>query len=255
MLIDYVLYFKKQHKIGEVKLARKVKTTKLDIIQCASKLFLEQGYSNTSPRNVCDILDISTGNLTYYFPTKEHLLAEVVQMLCDFQREMMKKEAKEDISSVMAICIELTAMASMCEQDETAKDFFLAAYTSPICLEIIRNNDVKRAQEVFKDYCPDWAEEQFEEAEIIVSGIEYATLMTTGDAVTLKTRIEGALENILTIYCVPEEVRKKKVSRALEMDYRNIGARVLEEFRLYVERMNEKALEALITHSDEEVIK
>lgn len=225
---------------------KKVKTTKLDIIQCASKLFLEQGYSNTSPRIVCDLLDISTGNLTYYFPTKEHLLAEVVKMLCDFQWHMMEEEAKEDIGSVMAICLELTAMASMCEQDEIAKDFFLATYTSPLCLQIIRDNDTKRAQRVFRSYCPDWTEEQFREAEIIVSGIEYATLMTTGDEVPLATRIKGALENILTVYDVPAEVRKTKISRVLAMDYRNIGDRILREFREYVEQMNEKALEELI---------
>ncbi len=231
-------------------MARKVKTTKLDIIKCGSKLFLEQGYSNTSPRNVCDILDISTGNLTYYFPTKEHLLAEVVQMLCDFQWEMMQKEAKENISSVMAICIELMAMASMCEQEETAKDFFLSVYTSPMCLEIIRNNDAKRAKNVFGEYCRDWSDEQFMEAEIIVSGIEYATLMTTGDSISLATRIEGALENILTIYRVPEDIRKKKISKSLSMDYSNIGTRVLEEFREHVEKMNEKALEELISQSN-----
>lgn len=229
---------------------KKVKTTKLDIIQCASKLFLEQGYSNTSPRIVCDLLDISTGNLTYYFPTKEHMLAEVVKMLCGFQWEKLKEEAKEDISLVMAVCLELTTMAAMCEQDEAAKDFFLATYTSPMCLAIIRDNDTQRAKQVFRSYCPDWTDEQFMEAEIIVSGIEYATLMTTGDAVPLATRIEGALDSILKVYNVPAEIRKTKIDRALAMHYRTIGMRVLDEFREYVEQKNEKALEDLIGSAD-----
>lgn len=234
--------------IGDISVARKVKTTKLEIIQCASKLFLEQGYSNTSPRTVCDILDISTGNLTYYFPTKEHVLAEVVHLLCDFQWKMMREEAKEDISSLMAICIEVTEMAAMCAQDEIARDFFLAAYTSPMCLDIIRNNDTKRAQSVFKNYCPDWKEEQFKEAEIIVSGIEYATLMTTDESVTLETRIEGALQSILSIYNVPKEIQEIKIQKALAMDYGGIGVRVMNAFRRYVEKINEKALEKLVSN-------
>lgn len=224
----------------------KVKTTKLDIIRCASELFFEQGYSATSPKHICEALDISTGNITYYFPTKEHLLAVFVEMLCDFQGELMEIEANEGVSSVLSICLELTAMAAMCEDSIIAKEFYLAAYTSPICLEIIRRNDAKRAMQVFKEYCPDWTDEQFAEAETIVSGIEYATMMTTGDSAPLEARIVGALDNILTVFCVPEEIRKVKISKVLAIDYRKIGQRVLKDFKTYIAQANETALEELI---------
>ncbi len=225
---------------------KKVKTTRLDIIRSAATLFFENGYSATSPRQICDMLDLSTGNITYYFPTKEHLLSEFVHMLCDYQWKMMEAEADEGYSSLMAICLELTAMAAMCEESEIAKDFYLATYTSPMCLEVIRRNDMERSKLVYKDYCPDWTDEKFIEAETIVSGIEYATLMTTGDSASLEMRIEGALNNILSVYRVPEEVRNKKIARVLAMDYRKIGRRVFKEFKKYIVETNEKALEELI---------
>ena len=225
----------------------KIKTTKLDIIRCASELFFEQGYSATSPKNICEALDISTGNLTYYFPTKEHLLAVFTEMLCDFQRDMMEQEAHEGVSSVLATCLELTTMTAMCEESEIAKDFYLSSYTSPLCLSIIRKNDAKRNKRVFKEYCPDWSDEQFAEAEIIVSGIEYATLMTTHDPVSLEARITGALNNILMVYCVPEEIRTTKIQKALSIDYRKIGQRVLREFKTFIAKENETALEELIS--------
>ena len=224
----------------------KIKTTKLDIIRCAAELFFEQGYSATSPKHICDALDISTGNLTYYFPTKEHLLAVFVEMLCDFQGELMEMEANEGVSSVLSICLELTAMAAMCEDSVIAKEFYLATYTSPICLEIIRRNDAKRAMQVFKEYCPDWTDEQFAEAETIVSGIEYATLMTTPDSAPLEIRMAGALYCILGVYNIPEEDRKKKIEKVLKMDYRRIGRRVLTEFKNFLDETNEAALEELI---------
>lgn len=225
----------------------KVKTTKLDIIRCASDLFFEQGYSATSPKNICDALDISTGNLTYYFPTKEHLLAVFTEMLCDFQRRMMEIEAQEGVSSVLSTCLELTTMAAMCEGSAIAKEFYLAAYTSPICLEIIRRNDAERNKRVFSEFCPDWTDEQFAEAEIIVSGIEYATLMTTDESVSLEVRIAGALNNILTVYGVPEEIRDIKIQKVLDIDYRKIGQRVLRDFKAFIARENETALEELIS--------
>lgn len=224
----------------------KIKTTKLDIIRCASEAFFETGYSATSPKMICEALDISTGNLTYYFPTKEHLLAEFVGMLCDYQRQMMEIEAKEGVSSVLSVCLELTTMAAMCEDNEIAKDFYLATYTSPLCLEIIRRNDTERNKQVFCEFCPDWTDEQFVEAEIIVSGIEYATLMTTDNSVSLANRITGALNNILTVYQVPEEIRKVKIQKVLGIDYRKIGQRVLRDFKKFIEETNEAALEALV---------
>lgn len=225
---------------------RKAITTKLEIIQCATRLFFEKGYGATSPRMICDELEISTGNLTYYFPTKEDLLAVFVKMLCDYQKKMMEIEANEGVSSMLGICLELTTMAAMCEEDEAAKDFYLASYTSPKCLDIIRRSDVDRAKEVFRDYCSAWAEEDFVEAEILVSGIEYATLMTTDTSASLETRIAGALNNILAIYNVPESLRQTKINKVLALDYRRISRRVLKDFKIHIEEANEKALDELL---------
>ena len=134
----------------------------------------------------------------------------------------------------MAICLELTAMAGACEDDKVIKDFFISSYTSPMCLAVIRKNDAKRAKEVFKDYRPDWTDEQFAAAEILASGVEYATLMTAGDPVPFEMRITGAIHNILGIYGVPEAVRNTKLKKVFAMNYRNIGKRVLADFKEYV---------------------
>lgn len=224
---------------------QRIKTTRIDIIRYATSLFLEQGYTAASTKQIAEALDIGTGNLTYYFPTKEHLLAVLVDMLCRFQWKMMKREADDGISSVMAICLELTAMAAMCETDEAARDFYISAYTSPMCLEIIRKNDTARAKEVFRDFCPGWTDEHFAEAELLVSGLEYATLMTVGDPVSLENRIGGALNSILQIYNIPPEIRSMKIGRVLRMDYRAIARRMLGEFKEFVEQTNGQTLEAL----------
>ena len=223
---------------------KKVKTTKLDIIKCAAEFFFDHGYSATSPRMIGDALDLSTGNITYYFPSKEHLLAVFVEMLCEYQWKMMEEEAQDGISSVLAICLELAVMVAVCEQDPIAKDFYLATYSSPLCLEIIRRNDGERNKKVFAEYRPDWTDEQFAEAEILVSGIEYATLMTAGDPVSLEMRISGAMNNILGIYGVPEEIRSRKLRKVFALDYRTISKRIMGELKNYIKETNEHALEA-----------
>ena len=220
--------------------------TKLEIVTEACKQFLEKGYSNTTIASIAHALEMSKGNLTFYYKTKEHLLAELVDHLCGFNWKQMEKEANDGISSIMAICLELTAMAGACEDDEVIKDFFISAYTSPLCLAVIRKNDAERAKDVFRSYRPDWKDEQFHEAELLVSGVEYATLMTAGAEVKLETRIMGALNIILGIYGIPEETRRVKTEKVFAMDYRNIGKQAIMDFKKHVQKENAKALRELV---------
>lgn len=220
--------------------------TRNEIIRVAANRFLNDGYTKTTVASMAKSLNMSTGNMTFYFPTKDHMLAELVDMLGKYQWSLMEDEAKDGYSSVMAICLELLTIASACEQDEIAKDFFLSSYRSELCMERIRKNDKKRAKEVFKEYCIDWTDEYFEEAETLVSGIEYATLLTTSESAPLEIRVSGALKTILSIYNVPKEVRDQKIKKVLSTDYQKLGLDTLKKFRKYVDKTTEQALHDLL---------
>ena len=221
-------------------MARTVKTgnTRDKIIRVSTRLFLEQGYSATTVQMISTEIGISKGLFTFHFPTKEDVLALLTNMLCEFQREMMEYEAGEGISSLLSICLELMTMASACEESDVAKDFLISTYQSAKCLEIIHNNDTARAKIVFAEYCPDWTDEQFREAEILVAGIEQATLNAIDKTVSLETRISGALNTIMMIYNVPEEIRRIKIEKVLAINYRKLGKRIFKEFKEYVEKEN-----------------
>ena len=226
--------------VGGGQVARKKvnNAIKMAMVRVANRMFLERGFSNTSVKAIAQELGISTGHITFYYPTKEHLLAILVEKLCDFQWQMMNQTVDEGKTSLMAICLELVAMAAICEENEIAKDFYLSSYTNPMCLEIIRRSDTRRAKEVFGEYCTGWNEEDFAEAETLVSGIEYATLMTTPASASLEVRIAGALNQIMTLYNVPADVRKMKIGKVLAMDYGNIGRRIFTEFTEYIDSEN-----------------
>ncbi len=225
---------------------RRVNTTKYEILRCAAALFIQKGYTDTSPKRICDELGISTGNLTYYFPTKEHLLAELVELLCKFQWELIQKEMDDHIDHITAIALELTTIAAAAEENPVAKDFFLAAYRSPRCLAIIQKNDRDRAKQVFAEYTADWPDARFDEAEMLVSGIEYATLMTAAEFAPTELRIRGAIDCILNIYCVPADIRRGIIDKMLAMDYRAMGRRVFGQFKHFVIESHEHVLEDMV---------
>ena len=223
---------------------RQINTTKHEIIKTAMRLFLENGYSSTTPRRICSELDISTGNLTYYFPTKEHLLSVLVDILCRYQTELLQEAVKEDPeASILGVCLELATMASVSESCSVIYDMFRAAYCSPMCLEIIRKHDRERSKRIFAKYCPGWGEQEFAEAEILVSGLEYATLTVVDTGVPLDLRIKGALNQILMIYNVPEPIRYSLIQKTLETDYPSLSTRVLDRFKKFVEANSELVLE------------
>ncbi len=216
--------------------------TRLQIVQLAARHFIEQGYSKTSAKRLAAELDVSPGNITFYFPSKDHLLAVLVDELFDFQNMMMEQAVEEGKSSLLAYCLELTAMTAICEESEVARDFYAASYKSELTLELIRANDTEKTKAVFGEFCPDWTDEMWAATENIVSGIEYATIMTREENTPLPIQIERTLSTIMTIYGVPEPLRKSKIEKVLSMDYCALGRRLLSEFREYIEKVNEEKL-------------
>ena len=229
---------------------RKPTPTKAIIIKSASELFFENGFSKTTATELCKKANISTGNLTFYFPTKEHILADIVRIMCDFQWTEMEKAADEGKSSLLAYCLELTTMVAVGEEIPQMRDFFVAAYAHGLSLDIIRANDVKKIKQVFRGYTEGWSDEKFTEVEALISGIEYATLSNTEHSASVEHRIEGALNTIMMLLDVPEETRKMKVAKVLAMDYRAIGREVYADFKRYVTETNQHALEKLMKKGD-----
>ena len=85
----------KKQVIGGFVLAKhKAISTKLEIVKTATRLIWEKGYTAMSTRTVAAELDISVGNITYYYPSKDDLLSILVSSLCKFQRKLIEDEAE-----------------------------------------------------------------------------------------------------------------------------------------------------------------
>ena len=228
---------------------RKPSAMRASIIKAASELFFENGFSKTTSSEVCKKANVGTGNLTFYFPTKEHMLAVLVEMMCDYQWKEMEIAANEGKSSLLAYCLELTTLVAIGEEIPQMQDFLMAAYSHPMTLDFIRVNDKEKIKQVFSEYTNGWDDERFTEIEAIISGIEYATIMHTEHSATVEHRIEGALDTIMLLFGVPESIRKTKIDKVLAMDYRRIGRSVYVDFKQYVTETNEHALEEILQNT------
>ena len=219
--------------------------TKNEIIKLASQMFLTQGYTESSTKKMAEKLNISVGNLAYHFPTKEHLLAELTEKLCDYHLLVLEAEIDEGSTSLLAYLLELTSMMAVCEENEVAKDLYTSVYKHSIPLTLMRKADTQKAKQIFAEYCPDWTEEDFTLTENAVSGIEYASLMKeNAQEIPLDKRIVKTLNVVMKAYNVPEDIRKQKIKKVLKIDYRKIGSQFIKGFSKYVETINQQALKA-----------
>ena len=211
---------------------QKMQSTKYEILQCATRLFLEKGYTDTYVTTIANTLQISTGNLTFHYPTKEHILAELVRELFAFQWEV--EENEQDL--LAAYLFELVMIASVCEENPKIKDLILAVYTHSLSFAIIREYDAKRAKTTFGAFCGNWTDSDYILAENVASGMEFAMFMTeNAEAVTFEQRVTSSLNAIMMLYEVPEDTRKRLLAEVMEKDYRSKGSLVFEAFYGYVE--------------------
>ena len=74
-------------------LATKGEKTRADIVQCAGRLFYEQGYEATSFSDIVEASGLFRGNIYHYFKSKDEILKAVIeQHLLGFRALLAKWE-------------------------------------------------------------------------------------------------------------------------------------------------------------------
>lgn len=223
-------------------MSRPQTTRKLEIIKTATEFIFSVGYSKTSPQMIAKKMNMSTGNITHYFPSKEHLLCTIVEMLCEFQWRMFEDSTEKGFGSIGSICMEMMTVATGCEQSEIARDFFSAVFESEMCRNYLRANHVKRYKQIFAKECEGWTDQDFNQAELMAMGLQYSTVAASDADVPLKDKISSALDKVLYIYQVDEETRKREIDKVMHLDYQSMSKQVIDSFIAFVNKTSNDAL-------------
>ncbi len=226
---------------------RKTNLTKLEITQVAMRMFLEKGFTNTSAKAISNELNISTGNLTFYYPTKEHILLELTKEITQFHTKSIDKILKKEKNDLYSYCWEVTAQIVLCEENEQAKDIYLAIYSYPLTLQYIKDWTAEKNQKVLGERLKDWTPERFRRVENVTSCIERSALTEPcTESYTIEDKIRLILTCLLKIYDICYEEREKVIGEILELDYRKTGHELLKQLTKYVETQNKQALNEAI---------
>lgn len=103
---------------------KKGEVSKHRIVEAARGLFYHKGIAVTSVANVADAAGVSKGNLTYYFPTKDALIAAVVEARSERISGVLALWQEKGLAPVEAV------EAFICFVESTSEDF--ARYGCPM---------------------------------------------------------------------------------------------------------------------------
>ena len=148
-----------------------------------------------------------------------------------------------NMSNLERYCSEVAIQIAICDESDTARDFYQAAYNSPMTLEHIKEWTYRKNFRIFHEYLPEWTMRDFKDVENIASSIEGGIIrVPSNERFTLEKKITVTLDSLLKIYEIEPDERRRVIETVLKNDYREEGRRVLEEFMAYVKRNNEEAI-------------
>ncbi len=211
--------------------ARPYNALEFEIVRAATKLFLENGYSNTTMKMISKEASTGLGNITYYFHSKDDLLLLLVEELMDFHSDMIEKVLGDTNDSVFAYSSELVSQIALCEIDDCARDIYYSAYSCPGIIAFIKEWGAKKNYTLLKDRLPDWTRQDFINRENIAAFIEFSAIASRCDNnFSLEEKITLTLDSLISLYQIPTEERKAVIDKILTFDNVEIGKSIFEQF-------------------------
>ena len=100
---------------------RKGEKRKLELLKIAYDMFLSRGYENTSVDEIIARAQIAKGTFYYYFPSKEKMLEDVIEMMIDSEVEAARQIIGSDIPVPQKIAA-VIASIKPAETEQPIKD-------------------------------------------------------------------------------------------------------------------------------------
>jgi len=216
--------------------------TEIKIIRSATKLFLTQGFSKTTHRQIAEESGIGLGTITYHYKVKEDLLRVLVEELMDFHLDVIDGSEAKSNDSLFSYAIEIAVQIALCETDDKAYDLYYSAYSHPATFDYIKDWAAKKNYHLLKDKLPDWSEEDFRTVENVTSGIELAAFTAPKNRYfSLNDKISLFLDSMMKLYDIPQGNRKKTIDKVISLDCEKIAKEMFGKFvsRLDGDKQNE----------------
>lgn len=205
----------------------KLATKKRILIACV-RLFIEQGYYNTTLSEIVKEAKVSFSSFQNIFRNKEGVLLDLTQMMFDMQFEVARGISREDVSPVYVYAVETAIQMTLTELNENLRQIYVEAYSNPRSAEYIYKRTAKELENIFSSYNPHLSSSDFYELDIGTSGIMRGYMSRKCDQYfTLDKKLDVFLTMSFKAYNVPNEDIKNAIAFVHAIDIKNISQNIM----------------------------
>ena len=204
--------------------------TEKRILQGCVRLFLENGYHQTTMVQILKEAQVSSSSFQNLFRSKDGVLLELVNFMFENQFGMARSVAGAELPPVYVYAAETALQITLTELNENLRQIYLEAYTQQRLLDYIQRATAKELHRIFGPYQPGLTEQDYYELELGTAGLMRGYM---ANPCTADFPLERKLEKFLTLalrgYKVPEEELQQVLSCLAGLDIRGIAQKVMEE--------------------------
>ena len=204
--------------------------TEKRILQACVRLFLENGYHQTTMVQILKEAQVSSSSFQNLFRSKDGVLRELVDFMFENQFGTARKVSGAELPPVYVYAVETALQITLTELNENLRQIYLEAYTQQRLLDCIQRATAKELHRIFGPYQPELTERDFYELELGTAGLMRGYM---AHACTADFPLERKLEKFLTLalrgYKVPEEEVQQVLAFLGGLDIRGIAQKVMEE--------------------------
>lgn len=196
------------------------KEVQTKILSAAMNLFLTQGFSKTTVKQIIQDAGVTNGTLFHFFPTKEdilmHWVKEVVHLYADLADSLVKKDDPY-LQFALEIGLQLRAVVTQ----EAIGDLYLEAYNSRRISKMIVEEAARRNQSLFQKNRGEFTAGDFHFRTLAVKGILHAFIhdLAHDNKKENLSKIDSMIEIMLAVFNLSEEEihqTMKKMRRILK---------------------------------------
>ena len=200
------------------------------ILTVCVRLFLEQGYKNTTITQITEDAGISRGSFQNIFPTKDAVLMELVKTMFGGQFGAARKIVGDTLQPVYVYAVETAIQLTLTELNESLREIYIEAYTVEDIAEYIYLQTTAELKQIFGKNFPEYTECDFYETEIGTAGLMRSYMARKCDIhFPLERKLNRFLTAAMRVYKVPEEEQEKVLAFVAALDIKAVSTEVMHK--------------------------
>lgn len=204
--------------------------TRRKILTTCVRLFLEQGYKNTSVSQIVDEAGVARGSYLNLFPTKDKILLDLTETMFGGQFGAARSIADSKLPPVYAYAVETAIQLTLTELNENLREIYTEAYTAPDTAEYIYVNTTAELKQIFGANFPGYTDSDFYEMDIGTAGLMRSYMARKCDIhFPLERKLSRFLTAALRVYKVPEAEQKQVLAFIQTLDIKAIATDVMHK--------------------------